>query len=146
MDQPAPCTQTHHCRPLITMMAVIVILPALRAGTLRVVLAWGDHAHMAPAVNTMGAIAMYAALIGLGFIGLRRRRTTRDAGNRPSARDAELYTPAGPGPIQDEELQLIIGLHLRGWTWEEIGTHLGSNASRVEQRFICWGAQSCRIR
>ena len=101
---------------------------------------------LVPAVNRLSALAMSAALISLGFIGLRRGRTTRDACYRPLARDTEFYTRAGHGSIQDEELQLIIGLHLRGWTWKEIGTHLGSNASRVEQRFICWGAQSCRIR
>jgi hypothetical protein len=128
------------------MMAVIVILPALRAVTLGILLAWGDYASLAPAVNTLGAIAMSAALIGLGFIGLRRGRTTREACYRPLARDAESYMCAGRGPVQDEELQLIIGLHLRGWTWEEIGTQLGSNADRVEQLFICWNPQNRRIR
>jgi len=127
------------------MMAIIVILPALRAATLGILLAWGDYASLAPAVNTLGAIAMCAALIGLGF-GLRRGRTTREACCRPPAPDAELYTCADRGSLQDEELQLIIGLHLRGWTWEEIGAHLGSNAARIEQRFICWGAKSCRTR
>jgi hypothetical protein len=89
---------------------------------------------------------MSAALISLGFIGLRRGRTTRDACYHVLARDAELYTCAGRGSDHDEELQLIIGLHLRGWTWEEIGTRLGSNADRVEQRFICWNPQDRRIR
>jgi hypothetical protein len=124
------------------MMAIIVILPALRAATR----AWGDHASLPPAVNALGAIAMSAALIGLGFIGLRRGRTTRDAPYRASAFDAELYTPAIRGSAQDEELKLIIDLHLRGWTWDEIGTRLGSDADRVEQRFICWNPQNRRIR
>jgi hypothetical protein len=128
------------------MIAVILILPVIRAAALAALLAWGGTVGMAAAVNRLSALAMSAALISLGFIGLRRGRTTRDACCRALARDAKLYTCAGRGSVQDEELQLIIGLHLRGWTWDEIGARLGSNADNVEQRFIRWDPQNRRIR
>ncbi len=37
-----------------------------------------------------------------------------------------------------DELRLIIGLHLDGWTWQEIGEQLHRKTNTVEQKFLRW--------
>jgi DNA-directed RNA polymerase specialized sigma24 family protein len=43
-----------------------------------------------------------------------------------------------------DELRLIIGLHLDGWTWREIGDQLHRNANTVEQKFRRWRSRMQR--
>ena len=40
-----------------------------------------------------------------------------------------------------EDLRLIIGLHLDGWTWEEIGRLLHRKSSTAEKKFERWRRQ-----
>jgi DNA-directed RNA polymerase specialized sigma24 family protein len=40
-----------------------------------------------------------------------------------------------------EDLRLIIGLHLDGWTWEEIGQLLHRKSSTAEKKFERWRRQ-----
>ena len=40
-----------------------------------------------------------------------------------------------------EDLRLIIGLHLDGWTWEEIGQQLHRKSSTAEKKFERWRRQ-----
>jgi hypothetical protein len=39
---------------------------------------------------------------------------------------------------EDEMLKRMIGLHLRGWTWQEIGTALEQKPNTLRQKFLRW--------
>src|SRR5579862_3705391 len=39
---------------------------------------------------------------------------------------------------EDIVLRRIIGLHLRGWTWDEIGTALERKPNTLKQKFLRW--------
>ena len=58
-----------------------------------------------------------------------------DSTDYASAYDARLEIEA---LASTNELRVIIGLHLDGWTWREIGEQLHRNANTVEQKFHRW--------
>jgi DNA-directed RNA polymerase specialized sigma24 family protein len=58
-----------------------------------------------------------------------------DSRDSAQSRDARLDIDA---LASNDELRLIIGLHLDGWTWREIGEHLHRKANTVEQKFLRW--------
>jgi len=66
-----------------------------------------------------------------------------DSRNYASACEARLDLD---GLASTEDLRLIIGLHLDGWTWAEIGQHLHRNANAIEQRFRRWRSRMRRTR
>ena len=58
-----------------------------------------------------------------------------DSTDSAQSRDARLDIDA---LASTDELRLIIGLHLDGWTWQEIGEQLHRKTNTVEQKFLRW--------
>jgi len=58
-----------------------------------------------------------------------------DSRDSAQSRDARLDIDA---LASTDELRLIIGLHLDGWTWQEIGEQLHRKTNTVEQKFLRW--------
>ena len=61
-----------------------------------------------------------------------------DSRDHASACEARLDVDA---LASTDDLRLIIGLHLDGWTWEEIGRRLHRKSNSAEKRFHRWRRQ-----
>ena len=61
-----------------------------------------------------------------------------DSRDHASASEARLDVDA---LASSEDLRLIIGLHLDGWTWEEIGRMLHRKSGTAEKKFERWRRQ-----
>jgi DNA-directed RNA polymerase specialized sigma24 family protein len=61
-----------------------------------------------------------------------------DSRDHASACEARLDVDA---LASTDDLRLIIGLHLDGWTWEEIGRQLHRKSNTAEQKFERWRRQ-----
>ena len=82
-------------------------------------------------------------------VGLDNASTSLLTSSTPNFRNAHLIDSRDSAQSRDarldidalastDELRLIIGLHLDGWTWQEIGEQLHRKTNTVEQKFLRW--------